>query len=114
MAKIDAETNSQYSQASVSGVKEPVFIRIILRIYPFFLELSPYCFRNIQVWRIRKKVSDEQPPLLPERYPYHSTAGFVNAGIIQYQYGFLFNAENYQLFFVQTYEIFYINKVGLT
>jgi hypothetical protein len=93
MAKIDTDLLSQSCQLSVSRIKGPVFFQIIFRIEPFFLELSPYCFRNIQMRRVWRQESDEQSTLLPERYPFHDIVGFMHAGIIRYQYGFLSNAE---------------------
>lgn len=93
MAKLDTYMCSQSSQPSVGGVKEFVLFQIIFRIQPFFPEFSPYRFGNIQMWRIGRKVSDEQSTPLPKRYSFDAAAGFVNTGVIQYQNGFLFNTE---------------------
>ena len=93
MAKIDTEHLSQSSQAAVNRIKEPVFFQIILWIYPLFFEFSPYRFRNIQMWGVWRQKSDEHPPLLPEKYPFHHTPGFMHTGVIQYQYSLLFDTQ---------------------
>ncbi len=93
MAKFDIALFPQSRQPTLSCIKEPVLFQIIFRIDPLFLEFSPYRFRNIQMRRVWWQESDEQSTLLPKRYPFHNTVGFMHTGIIQYQYGFLFNAE---------------------
>lgn len=93
MAKIDPDILSQSSRPSVGSIKEFVLFHIILRIQPFFLEFSPYCFRNIQMQGVWRPESNEQSALLPECYPLPDAARFMDAGIIQYQHGLLFDAE---------------------
>lgn len=93
MTKIDPDLLSQCCQPPVSSIKELVLFHIVLRINPFFLELPPYGFRNIQMWRIWGQESNEQSPLVPERHPFHYASGLVNTGIIQYQYGLLLDAQ---------------------
>lgn len=93
MAKIDSDQLSQCIQPSVDRIEEFILFQIVLRINPFFLKLSPYGLCNIQMWGVWRQERDEQSPLLPERYPLHNTSGFVYAGIIQYQHGFLLDGK---------------------
>lgn len=93
MPKIDPDFSTQSSQPSVGGIEKFVLFHIILRIEPFFLEFSPYCFRDVQMWGVWGQKSDEQPALLPERHPFPDTMGFMYAGIVHYQYGLLFYVE---------------------
>lgn len=97
MTKINSDILSQSSQASVGCIKEFVLFHIILRIQPFFLELSPNGFRNVQMRGVWWQESNEQSPLLPERHPFPDATGFMDACIIQYQYGFLFDVERESL-----------------
>lgn len=93
MAKINRDLLTQSSQPTVSSIEEPILLGIILWVYPLFFEFSPYRFRDIQMRRVWRQESDEQSPLLPERYSFHDTAGFMHAGVIQYQHSLLSDAE---------------------
>ena len=67
MAKLDLRLLTQCCQPPVSGIEEFVFFHVVLWIQPFLFEFSPYRFRNIQMWRIWRKISNEEPTLLPKK-----------------------------------------------
>ena len=80
MAKFNSSLLSHCCQPSVSGIEELVFFHVVLWIQPFLLELSPYGFRNIQMWRVWRKIRgviiatdvNKDEPII--EYRYHSAA----------------------------------------
>lgn len=60
MRELDMQVATQCRHASVDGKKEFIFVKIILRIKPFFLQLSPHRFGDIQMRRIGWKKEDVQ------------------------------------------------------
>lgn len=93
MAKFNSCLFPHCCQPSVSGIKELVFFHVVLWIQPFLLELSPYGFRNIQMWRVWRKISNEGLTSLPKRDSFPYATRLMYAGIIQNQYGLLFYIE---------------------
>lgn len=89
MAKFNPCLLPQCCQPSVSCIEELVFFHVVLWIQPFLLELSPYGFRNIQMWRVWRKISNEESTFLPKRNSFPYATGFMYTGIIQNQYGLL-------------------------
>lgn len=93
MAKFNSELLTQYCHPSVDGIEELVFFHIVLWIQSFLLELFSYGFRNIQMWRVLRKISNKESTFLPKRNSFPYATGFVYTGIIQNQYGLLFYIE---------------------
>ena len=52
MRELNIQATSQGCYASIDGIKEFILLKIIFWIEPFFLKFSPYCFSNVQMWRI--------------------------------------------------------------
>ena len=83
MREINFQSYPYICKASVDCIKEPVLIKIILRIEPFLFQLSPKRFGNIQVRRIRRQKKQIQPSFLPINYPFLDCFGFMYSCIIQ-------------------------------
>ena len=65
MTIANAQRFSQISQISVSRIIEFVLVGIIIRIQPFFFELSPNNLSNVQMRGIRGQERNEQSSCLP-------------------------------------------------
>lgn len=79
MTKFNPRLLPQCCQPSVSGIEELVFFHVVLGDQPFFLELSPYGFRNIQMWRVWRKISNEEPTFLPKGYSFsYDTTQYID------------------------------------
>jgi hypothetical protein len=89
MLKIDINESAQISQTSVSSIIEHVFVPIIFGIKPFFFELSPNRFGNVQMRAVRRQESNEQSSCLPKKDSFFYDLSPVHAGIIQDQHRFL-------------------------
>ena len=70
-------------QTSIESIFEFIFAHIIRRVKPFFLQLSPKSFRNIQVRRIRRQKEQIQSSFLPVRHSFLYGFSFMYTGIIQ-------------------------------
>lgn len=56
---------SDIRQSSVGGIEKHVSSYIILWSYPLSFKNTQKCFRNIQLWRIRRQEKEEKSSLLP-------------------------------------------------
>jgi len=80
---------SQVSHASIDSIKKIVLIKIILRVEPFFLQLSPHRFSDVQMRRIGWKKENVQSSFLPIRDTFLNSFCLMYTGIIQYHKGLL-------------------------
>ena len=87
MGEINFQIVSQVSHTSVDCIKEPVLIKIILWIEPFFFQFSPDRFSNVQMRRVWRKKEDVQTSFLPVRHTLQNDFCLMQAGIIQYDKG---------------------------
>lgn len=93
MAKVNPCLLPQCCQPSVISIKELVFFYIALRLQPFFLKFSPYCFCNIQMWRVWRKIRNEKSTFFPKKNFLSNSTGFMYTGIILNQCGLLYYIE---------------------
>ena len=73
---------------SIDCIKELVLVEIILWIEPFFFQLSPHYFSDVQVRRIGWQKENIEPSFLPIRDTFSNDFCLVKAGIIQHHKGF--------------------------
>jgi len=91
--KINVQEISDVVQTSVSCIKELVLAYVIIGIEPLFFQFSPECFSNIQMWRIRRKIKEEQSSTLPIRDSFLNILRFMQPGIIQNNERILMNLK---------------------
>jgi hypothetical protein len=89
MRKLNIQTLTQAGHASIDSIKEVVLIKIILRIEPFFLQLPPHRFSNIQMGRIWWEKENVQSSFLPIGNAFLNGFCLVYTGIIQHHNRFL-------------------------
>jgi len=89
MGEINHQVVPQVGQTSVDRIKEFVLIQVILRIEPFFLQFSPYCFSNVQMWGIGWKKENVETSFLPKWNTFLNDFCLMYSGIIQNNKGFL-------------------------
>ena len=93
MRVINEQSLSQHRQSPVGCVEKRVCTHIVHRPDPLFLQYSPECFGNVQMWGIWRQIEQEEPSFLPDRpqLPYFMIA--VHRGIVHYDKGVLMYAE---------------------
>lgn len=74
---------SQSCHTSIDRIKEIILVKIILRIQPFFLQLPPHGFSDVQMRRIWWEKENEQSSFLPIRNAFLNDFGLMYTRIIQ-------------------------------
>ena len=91
---------SKICEASVSCIKEGISIPIVLGIEPFLFQLSPNCFRNIQMRAIGREKNNKETSFLPIGHSLLDNLSFMHTCIVQYDNGFPMNSKRkiFQIF----------------
>lgn len=83
MREINPLSLAYICHTSVECIAQCVFTQIIFWVKPFFLELPPQGFCNIQMWRIWRQKKEKQSSFLPIRNSFKNIFCFVYSRIIQ-------------------------------
>lgn len=85
MFEINKEIITQCSKSFFSCIEELLLFNIVFRFNPLSLEHSPNSFSNIQMWRVRWQIEQEESSLLPKWNTFLNALCSMHAGIIQYK-----------------------------
>ena len=81
------EERSDGSQGSVGSIEERFGGLVVLRSDPFALEDTPQGLGEVEVWRVRRKEEDEQPPFLPYWPQFLDLVTAMNRSVVKYDEG---------------------------